>query len=256
MFGSAFYIININLDEENEIMPKLSNFWIFNAFENQYELSLGEFEVDAYRDSEMHQFLIYVLFILSTFIIQITFLNMLIAIMGDTYDRATEERDNNARATKLRIMGDYVNLILKDEDVPEEKPEAPAATGSTVFDSTSPRALQQEKEEDTADKVREDLLFVVQPADDDSNENMSWEGHIATLKRATERTIGKTESVLSKSLDKVLERVIEAESRDATQEREMKQNLDKVMKGVKDEIKDQAEQIKNVVNKQDKQAEK
>ena len=60
------------------------------------------------------------LFILSTFIIQITFLNMLIAIMGDTYDRATEERDNNARAIKLKIMGDYVNLILKDEDEPEK----------------------------------------------------------------------------------------------------------------------------------------
>ena len=35
--------------------------------------------------------------------------------MGDTFDRATEERENNARETKLRIMGDYVHLILKDE---------------------------------------------------------------------------------------------------------------------------------------------
>ena len=61
---------------------------------------------------------------------------------------------------------------------------------------------------------------------------MSWEGHIATLKRANERSIIRTESVLSKSLDKVLERVIEAESRDATQEREMKQNLDKSMKSI------------------------
>ena len=97
MFGSAFYIININLGEGDEIMPKLSGFWIFSAFESMYELSLGEYEVDAYRGSEMHQFLIYLLFILSTFIIQITFLNMLIAIMGDAYDRATEERESNAR---------------------------------------------------------------------------------------------------------------------------------------------------------------
>ena len=80
---------------------------------------------------------------------------------------------------------------------------------------------------------------------------MSWEGHIATLKRATERTIGKTESVLSKSLDKVLERVIEAESRDATQEREMKQNLDKSMMSVKVEIANQAKQIKAIGDKQD-----
>ena len=97
MFGSAFYIININLDAGDEIIPKLSGFWILNAFENQYELSLGEYRVEAYRELEMHQFLIYLLFILSTFIIQITFLNMLIAIMGDTFDRATEERESNAR---------------------------------------------------------------------------------------------------------------------------------------------------------------
>ena len=80
---------------------------------------------------------------------------------------------------------------------------------------------------------------------------MSWEGHIVTLKRATERAINKTESVLSKSLDKVLERVIEAESRDATQEREMKQNLDKSLKSLKDE---QAKQIKAIGKKQDEQA--
>ena len=97
MFGSAFYIININLDADHEIIPKLSGFWIFNAFESMYELSLGEYEVDAYRGIEIHQFLVYLLFILSSFIIQITFLNMLIAIMGDTFDRATEESESNAR---------------------------------------------------------------------------------------------------------------------------------------------------------------
>ena len=69
---------------------------------------------------------------------------------------------------------------------------------------------------------RGDLLYVVQPSEDGSNENQSWEGHLSTLKRATEKSISKTETILTKSLDKVLERVIEAESRDATQEREMK----------------------------------
>ena len=55
--------------------------------------------------------LIYVLFLVSTFIIQITFLNMLIAIMGDTFEKAIEQRENNAKMTKLKIMGDYIHHI-------------------------------------------------------------------------------------------------------------------------------------------------
>lgn len=53
----------------------------------------------------------YLLFLASTFLIQIVFLNMLIAIMGDTYAEASEQSDNNARITKLEIMEDYIHLI-------------------------------------------------------------------------------------------------------------------------------------------------
>ena len=98
---------------------------------------------------------------------------------------------------------------------------------------------------------RGDLLYVVQPSEDGSNENQSWEGHLSTLKRATEKSISKTETILTKSLDKVLERVIEAESRDATQEREMKQNLDKVMNNVKAQIDSVNSKTDKVVRSQD-----
>ena len=81
---------------------------------------MGEFEIDSYRETRGHQtFFIYTLFIISTFIIQITFLNMLIAIMGDAFERATEQRENNARLTKLRIMGDYIDLIDKSDSLEE-----------------------------------------------------------------------------------------------------------------------------------------
>ena len=64
--------------------------------------------------------MIYLLFFLSSFLIQIMFLNMLIAIMGDAFDQATEKREINATSTKLKIMGDYVDLIVKDEDEEDE----------------------------------------------------------------------------------------------------------------------------------------
>lgn len=79
MFGSAFYILNMNrvnvTDVEYgdtvsaEIMPDISKFWVFDAFINQYELGLGEFELDGITASNNNKFLIYLLFILSTFMI-------------------------------------------------------------------------------------------------------------------------------------------------------------------------------------------
>ena len=107
MFGTAFYILNLGRASDS-VVPDISNIWFLDAFISLYELGLGEFQVESYRESRGHNqsFLIYTLFVISTFLIQITFLNMLIAIMGDTFDRATEEKDNNARLTKLSIMGD------------------------------------------------------------------------------------------------------------------------------------------------------
>ena len=58
--------------------------------------------------------MLYILFFASTFLIQIMFLNMMIAIMGDAFDKATENRENNATQTKVKIMGDYIDLIEKD----------------------------------------------------------------------------------------------------------------------------------------------
>ena len=116
MFGSALYILNLNhTTAEDEIVPDLGQFWVFDAFMAVYELSLGEFMVDSYRETTHQQFLVYILFFASTFLIQITFLSMLIAIMGDTFNKETDDMENNARQTKLQIMGDYIHLIQRDD---------------------------------------------------------------------------------------------------------------------------------------------
>ena len=121
MFGSAFYIININLGPEDEIMPTLSHFWVFNAFENQYELSLGEYEIESYRGVEVRQFLVYLLFVMSSFLIQITFLNMLIAIMGDTFDRVIEQKPTYSLKNKLMLMASMKGIIGSQEKEDETK---------------------------------------------------------------------------------------------------------------------------------------
>lgn len=55
-------------------------------------------------------------FVATTFITQITFLNMLIAIMGDTFDRVSEVKEQSALSEKIAILSDYV-IIVKRESV-------------------------------------------------------------------------------------------------------------------------------------------
>ena len=53
-------------------------------------------------------------FISTTFITQITFLNMLIAIMGDTFDRASEVKEQSALKEKIDILADYVVVVGRE----------------------------------------------------------------------------------------------------------------------------------------------
>ena len=58
----------------------------------------------------------WIIFVLSTMITQIIFLNMLIAIMGDTYDRVSESKDQTALVEKIRFLSDSV-FVVKSESV-------------------------------------------------------------------------------------------------------------------------------------------
>ena len=88
MFGSALYILSMNRESEEEIVDSIFHGWLFNTFINQYLLSLGEFGMDNFEGD--NQLFIYLLFILATFFTQVTVLNMLIAIMGNTFDNVKE----------------------------------------------------------------------------------------------------------------------------------------------------------------------
>ena len=55
-------------------------------------LTLGSFDIGNYQP-EAQDVLVWIIFISTTFITQITFLNMLIAIMGDTFDRVSEVKE-------------------------------------------------------------------------------------------------------------------------------------------------------------------
>ena len=51
---------------------------------------------------------------MTTFIIQITFLNMLIAIMGDTFARVSEVKEQSALKEKIKILSDFAYVVERE----------------------------------------------------------------------------------------------------------------------------------------------
>ena len=75
-------------------------------------LSLGDF-VDTLEGYENHpqSLLVWIFFIVTTFVTQITMLNMLVAIMGNTFDNVIERKSIYAIQMRLSILSDYKDVI-------------------------------------------------------------------------------------------------------------------------------------------------
>ena len=65
--------------------------------------------------------LLWALFIFTTFISQITFLNMLIAIMGDTFDRVMDQKPSYSLKNKLMLMASMKCIIGSEGKEDETK---------------------------------------------------------------------------------------------------------------------------------------
>ena len=100
MFGVPIVMLNANSAKEKELMDKVFDNWVFDLIYTQYMVALGMFETDNYGDHPQ-AVLAYIFFLMATFISQITMLNMLIAIMGDSFDKVIENRDVHSVRMKL-----------------------------------------------------------------------------------------------------------------------------------------------------------
>ena len=97
----------------------------------------------------------YAFFFAATFLSQITMLNMLIAVMGDTFDRVMENKDINSIKSKLELSADLV-AILRNRD---------SECSKKVF------------------------FFMVEPIknEEDDEEQDLWEGTIRTMNRVLKK---------------------------------------------------------------------
>ena len=62
---------------------------------------------------------IWIVFVLATLLTQVVFFNMLIAIMGDSFERVMENREVNATKMKLNFMNDMAGTIGQTDSTEE-----------------------------------------------------------------------------------------------------------------------------------------
>ena len=73
-------------------------------------LALGEFDIENFG-LDQKDTVVWISFILSTFIAQIMFLNMLIAVMADTFDKVKEVEKQSALKETIGLMADYAVAV-------------------------------------------------------------------------------------------------------------------------------------------------
>ena len=110
--GVATYMLQLNADpgDDGAIIQNIFGHFLVDSIINQYLLMLGEFHMDGFKN-HVNSALCYVFFISTTIISQITFLNMLIAIMGDTFDRVIDQRPTYSLKNKLMLMAAMKSMI-------------------------------------------------------------------------------------------------------------------------------------------------
>mmetsp|Transcript_42028 Transcript_42028/g.48719 ORF Transcript_42028/g.48719 Transcript_42028/m.48719 type:complete len:229 (+) Transcript_42028:247-933(+) len=105
-FGNCFLILARN-NSENIFTG--NTYW--RAFIYSYRAALGDFSVDSFDGKDKH--LLFTIWMLNTVILLIILLNMIVAVMGDTFDKVKETEMNNTLKELTSIMVENDLLISK-----------------------------------------------------------------------------------------------------------------------------------------------
>lgn len=81
-----------------------------NSFFFSYKLSLGEFDTEGFRGE--NEMFLWAIFIAATFLLQITFLNMLIAIMANTFYEVLANQQTATMRERIEILSDF-RLVVR-----------------------------------------------------------------------------------------------------------------------------------------------
>ena len=138
-------------------------------------LSLGEYSetIENFKHGS-DQLMVYSLFSVANFWTQITMFNMLIAIMGDVFDRLMEQQDVQATKNKLQILAE----------------QAPILSNLSPYND------------------KEVYMIVVEPeCSDNEDDEEDWNGTIKELTRITKMQMHEVKAGIVKKVEKMEKKV-------------------------------------------------
>jgi len=84
-------------------------------------IGLGELKYENLIENDKLLFVPWIMFLLATFVICTIFMNMLIAIMGETFSRVTEQEDESRLKEYACLMNDHIWLLDLNEIFDKKK---------------------------------------------------------------------------------------------------------------------------------------
>ena len=201
MFGMPMIMLNLNSFGDNKIVDDPFDYIALNMLLNQYLLALGEFNFDNFAVHPQTG-LCFFFFVMATFVTQIAMLNMMIAIMADTFERVIENRIVNATKMKLDLMSDMFATLSHTSKKDENQ----------VF------------------------MFRVHPDDDQTEEGDDWEGSINKITRLTSNNINQLGKQIHKKTDKIQDSLNDFMHKDQIQDKHLKAHIDKIIKSSQRDI--------------------
>jgi hypothetical protein len=111
-FANLFFIIQLNTNDSPKyhyVVNYTDVDWV-NAILAMYLLALGDFHYSGFSDGSDVE-VTWIFFTLGTYLMLIVFLNVLIAIMSDTFARVSQLQEQSALQEQVSIMIDYLDLM-------------------------------------------------------------------------------------------------------------------------------------------------
>lgn len=101
-------------DEAEPLVIDIVNIKIVDALITQYLVGLGDFSTDFEGNNSV---LCWLIFLMSTALTLLVFMNMLIAQMGDTFDECQEKRDLITYQSRVSLIQEFLYLVAKNKDL-------------------------------------------------------------------------------------------------------------------------------------------